>query len=84
MVQFWKVTIKDYQKEVSKSAFLDIQQLMKDFTLHGRVPNGIPEIVSKLVKERQFATVDSLADGSFYEAGQEKSIAQKVGGFFWG
>lgn len=84
MVTFWKVTISDYQKEVTSSAFLQAEDLMKNFTLHGLVPNGIPDILAKLVKDRKFATYQSLAEGTFYEGEQEKSLAQKVGGFFWG
>jgi len=52
-----------------------VQELVKKFTLHDRVPCCFPEIMQRLVKDRAFATLESLKDGTFYEVAPEKTLA---------
>ena len=48
MLEFWKNTIYEYCYSVENKFGVRADHLMKKFTLHDRVPCGLPAIMSEL------------------------------------
>ena len=48
MLEFWKNTIYEYAYSVENKFGVRVDELMKKFTLHDRVPCGLPLIMKEL------------------------------------
>ena len=48
MLEFWKIVIYEYAYSVENKFGVRVDQLMKKFTLHDRVPCGLPLIMKEL------------------------------------
>lgn len=51
MLDFWKTTVYEYCFSVEGSFGVRTDKLMKKFTLHDRVPCGLPTIMRELKKQ---------------------------------
>ena len=56
MLLFWRETLSEYSYCVSKTFMIDPAAVKKQFILHDRVPNGLPEIMKELAKRSHLAT----------------------------
>jgi len=53
---FWKETINEYSYCVSKTFIFDPTVLKKQFIMHDRVPNGLPDVMKELARRGKLAT----------------------------
>jgi hypothetical protein len=58
--------VYEYTFEVSKNFTFDTKTLVKQFTLHDRVPMGLPNILKELKVRRKLTTRESILSGAFY------------------
>ena len=74
MLFFWKQTIYEYCYSVENKFGVKVNDLTKKFTLHDRVPCGLPLIAKELAKQNSLATRQQILQGSLYDK------AEKTGG----
>ena len=60
--------LKQYQQHVAKSFTLKMSQVMKDFTLHERVPLAVPEVAEK---EERLVQKGLIKSGEHYGKRQD-------------
>ena len=48
MLDFWKQTIYEYCYSVENKFGVKVDQMVKKFTLHDRVPCGLPAVMKEL------------------------------------
>ena len=48
MVTFWRQTLKEYAMTVEFNFALRVDDLVEKFTLHNRIPGGLPAIMKLL------------------------------------
>ena len=56
MLEFWKETIYEYTYSVEKKFGVKVDSMVKKFTLHERIPCGLPAIMKELAKDSHLAT----------------------------
>ena len=66
MVEFWKTTLYEYTMSVEHKFGLRVDDLMKRFTLHDRIPNGLPAIMRELALQKSMASRDDILTGAFF------------------
>ena len=77
MVAFWRQTIHEYQSHVQKAFGVTVDHLVRKFTLHDRVPCGLPGVMQELAKQGSLATRDEVMNGSLFN--KEKAGAAQGG-----
>ena len=70
ILHFWKETLGEYSYCVSKSFMIDPVAIKKQFILHDRVPNGLPDIMKELVKRNHLATPAQIRSGELFGKNQ--------------
>ena len=66
MVAFWKQTIYEYAYSVESKFGVKVHHLVKKFTLHSRVPCGLPLIMKELAKQGSLATREDIKTGALF------------------
>ena len=55
-IKFWQQTIFEYTAQVNYSFTVKVDDLMRKFTLHDRIPCGLPAIMKEMSKRKTLAT----------------------------
>ena len=69
VLEFWNQTVYEYSYAVSQSFTFDAKTLVRQFTLHDRVPFGLPAVLKELKSRNKLVSKESINSGAFYGAG---------------
>jgi len=50
MISFWKQTVYEYAYSVNNQFGVRLDEMVKRFTLHDRIPCGLPLVMRELAK----------------------------------
>ena len=66
MIDFWKTTIDEFCMQIQGSFVVKPETLLRKFTLFGRVPCGLLQIMTELESRQQMVSKESILNGEFY------------------
>ena len=67
VVDFWKQTISEYAYSVEQKFTVRTDHLVKRFTLHDRIPCGLPQIIEELHRKESLATREEIMQGDLFD-----------------
>lgn len=77
MVAFWRQTVHEYVSHVQKEFGVSVDHLVRRFTLHDRVPCGLPFIMQELEMQGSLTSREQIMNGEFFEKQSSESAGGK-------
>ena len=78
MLEFWKTTIFEYACQVENKFGVRADHLVQRFTMHDRVPCGLPAIMKELTHRQHMATREQILKGALFST--KESSSETLGG----